>query len=99
MSNSPKCIITGVKVVPHPTHYATPDKGYAADLFEMGEVYIINANVGSGDEDDDRLHDVDPSMRIIYLDGDHFVKRGVFVINKKAARLNAVAEAYIKGTY
>lgn len=97
--NAPKCIITGVKVVPYPTHYAMPDKGYAADLFELGDVYIINANMGSGEEDDDRLHDVAPSQRIIYLDGEHFQKRGVFVVHKNNARLNPVAEAYVKGTY
>lgn len=84
-----ECIITGVVLVPEACEAA----GYPADLFEMGEMYIINANV-SGEP-----MQIGHAARTITLVGNYWERHGVYVVAKSEAVLNPAAQAYIKGTY
>jgi hypothetical protein len=83
-----ECIITGVVIIPD----ACEQIGYPADLFVMGDVYIVNANMKSG-------MPVEPTHRTITMVGDYWERNGVHVVHKSQAVLNPAATAYIQGTY
>lgn len=84
-----ECIITGVVLVPE----ACEQLGYPADLFVMGDTYIVNANT-SGEP-----MPIGHGSRTITLVGNYWERRGVYVAKIDQTQLNPAAQAYIKGTY
>jgi hypothetical protein len=86
---TPRCIITGIAVIsPHDPFLWVP-----ADLFDAGEYYLINGNVVGTIP---QWIEGEPFYsRTITLNHTYFEKRGVFLIHKTEAVLNAAAEDYL----
>lgn len=76
------CIVTGIWLI-------DPESGcWPADLFQQGDVYIINANMngdGTGR----------PGLRNITLTGEYWMRRGVYVVNREDTTLSKAANEYI----
>lgn len=68
----------------------------SADLWELGDVFIVRCNVG----EDGRIAWYEglpkPTEKVIYLFGQWFQRDGVIVIPKSSARLSDEAVAYIR---
>ncbi len=85
-----QCIITGVVLVEEPPH-GNP-MGRPGDLFDFGDMYVINVNPNS-----ERMPVNEATARIIYMNHAHWERRSVYVIPKTDATLNQNAIDYIKG--
>ena len=82
--NRPQCIITGCSL-------RTGFERWNGDLFELGDVYIFNANPNSRhDASEPPFYSKELSV------ADCFERRAVFVVAKSAASLNDEALAYIE---
>ncbi len=84
---TPQCVITGCDLKVGLIHYS-------CDLFEMGDTWIANGNVNA---EGLPLAIVTPFYtKRLEIVGDFFHRRGVFVVRKGAAVLNAEAAEYIE---
>lgn len=86
MPTNPECIITGVVLV-------IDDTARPADLFEMGDIYIVNAS-GEGYPLPLAVG-VEHRNSIDLTNAPYFERRNVFVVHRSQAKLNANALAYI----
>lgn len=66
--------------------------GRPGDLFELGDVYIINVNPNAEPVVLDEAR-----MKIIFMNERHWDRRSVYIIDKADATLNQNAIDYIKG--
>jgi hypothetical protein len=84
LTTTPECIITGCSLF-------SPDLGNAhlnGDLFQLGDVYIFNANPQLvGPHDFAYVKAVTVST--------YFARRHIYVFHKTAAELNEAAKEYI----
>ena len=87
-----ECIITGVIVVDGPPMKGVTPVGVPGDLFQQGDMYIVNANPNATWEKVDKAR-----ARIIYMAGSNWERRSVYVIAKEDAILNQNALDYIGG--
>ena len=84
-----ECIITGVFLVEESPLNIQP-LGIPGDLFQIGDMYIINCNPNA------QFDVVDEAKaRIIYMNERHWDRRAVYVISKADATLNQNAIDYI----
>lgn len=87
-----ECIITGVFLVEEPPMRNVVPMGRPGDLFQLGDVYIINVNPNS---EPDILNEA--TAKIIFMNERHWDRRSVYVIDKRDATLNQNAADYIRG--
>jgi hypothetical protein len=76
------CIITGVALI-------NPEEGvFAADLFQQGRVFIINAN-------EKPMPPEYAGDKTVTLTGNYWMRRGVYVVNIEDVELSPAANNYI----
>ncbi len=87
-----ECIITGVFLVEEPPMNNVKPMGRPGDLFQIGDIYLINVNPNA----EPMLLD-EATARIIFMNERHWERRSVYVIDKADATLNQNAIDYIGG--